>query len=292
MIVEPQKGWLRILHIRGVLMSYGRLLLHRATAWLGSAVVAAVMMTRPALADDLQVLVGAKLWANEWTSWTPVQTSTAPIDVIQSISSNSHVAVIPQISAFYDRWLVAASYFVGTDYSLGGDINPVTPGQLSALIATRKEADANLGYYIFPSLALTVGYKQIQQDFVHIANPEYYKWTGPTVGVTASAPLQGTPISMYGTFAYGRLGLHASSADFSTPPGHHYFNADYVLGELGVSYAIRTPLRGLSFSMTLGYRAQIVSTRKFDVATGFGGFQPVDLHDVTQGPAFSLLARF
>jgi hypothetical protein len=275
-------------------MSKGRATARR-TAWFGYT-VAAITLSAPVVAEELQFTVGAKIWANEWTSWTPVQTSSAPIDVIQSISSNTHVAVIPQVNVFYGRWLAAASYFVGTDYSLGGDINPVVPGQLSALIATRKEADANVGYYLLPGLALTLGYKQIQQNFVHVANPEFYKWTGPTIGVLASAPLQGGPFAMYGTFAYGRLGLHASEPDLTDPTlkqfARHYFNADYFLTELGVSYGWQTPMKGVALSVTCGYRVQVVSTRKFNLETGFGGFQPVDLHDLTQGPAFSVLVRF
>jgi hypothetical protein len=266
----------------------------RPPLWLGCALAAAIVAA-PAAAEELQLTVGAKIWANEWSSWTPAQTAT-DVYVIQSIASNTHVAVIPQVNAFYGRWLVAASYFVGTDYSLGGGVTPAN-GQINPFVATRKEADVNVGYYVLPSLAVTLGYKQIQQNFVHISNPEFYKWTGPTIGLLASAPLQGGPLSMYGTFAYGRLSLHASEPDLLDQDvrqfAHYYFNADYFLSELGVAYGMRTPVKALSLSMTLGYRIQVVATRDFNLETGpGGGFQPADLHDVTQGPAFSVLARF
>jgi hypothetical protein len=266
----------------------------RRTATLASYALAAALSAQVDAAD-LQFTVGAKLWVNEWTSWTPAHTAT-DVYVIQTIASNTHVAVIPQLNAFYGRWLVAGSYFVGTDYALGGGVTPTT-GQINPFVATRKEADVNVGYYVLPSLALTLGYKQIQQNFVHIANPEFYKWTGPTIGLLASSPLQGGPLSVYGTFAYGRLGLHASEPDLLDPEvqqfAHYNFNADYFLTELGLAYGTPTPLKGLSLSVTLGYRVQVVSTRDFNLETGpGGGFQPTDLHDVTQGPAFSVLARF
>lgn len=236
-----------------------------------------------AWSDEPQFTLGAKIWPNEWTTWTPVATGTNTIQIIQSISSNTHVAVIPQASVRYDNWLATASYFSETTYSVGGDVNPTT-GALTALSASRMEFDGNLGYYLLPSVALTVGYKEIHQDFT----PLLYRWAGPTVGLAASAPLRGA-LGMYGTFAYGRLRLTAPLPDAA---GDTHFNADYLLGELGLAYGIPTPLSHLSFSVTVGYRAQIVSTRKFDVSTGFNGYEPVDVHDITQGPAFSAFARF
>jgi hypothetical protein len=185
----------------------------------------------------------------------------------------------------YGSWLATASYFANTTYSLGGDVSPTT-GSLGALSAQWKEIDGNLGYYILPSLAVTLGYKQIDQDFTNPNLP--YRWVGPTVGVAASAPLRGA-LGLYGTFAYGRLRLEAPVPDAA---GETHFNADYLLGEFGLSYGVPTPLSSLSFSVTLGYRAQIVSTRRFDVSTGFDGYQPVDVHDITQGPALSVLGRF
>jgi hypothetical protein len=96
-------------------------------------------------------------------------------------------------------------------------------------------------------------------------------------------------LSLYGSFAYGRLRLDAAVPDDA---GRTRFNADYLLGELGLTYAVNTPLSHLSFSITAGYRVQVVSTRKFELSTGFDAYEPVDTHDVTQGPAVSLIARF
>jgi hypothetical protein len=179
--------------------------------------------------SDLLVTVGAKAWANEWTSWTPVPGGgDAGVQVIESVSANTHVAAIPQASVRYGDWLVAGSYFANTTYSLGGVVNAGS-GLLESLNTSRKEFDGNVGYYILPSLAVTAGYKQIEQDF----GIDHYKWSGPTVGLAASAPLKGS-LGLYGTFAYGRLSMKASVADVT---GRDSFNADYLLGELGLPMA-------------------------------------------------------
>jgi hypothetical protein len=256
-----------------------------ASSWLSVFVICCMgtVARSEAGADDLQFTVGAKTWANEWTSWEPVGTGHNTIRVLESIAADTHWAVIPQASLRYQNWLVSASYFANTDYSLGGSIEPST-GQLTALKAARKEVDGNVGYYLLPSLALTLGYKQITQNF----GTNSYEWKGPTVGVAGGASLHGA-LALYDTFAYGRLRLTASAPDDA---GGNHFNADYILGELGLSYGINTPLSHLSFSVTAGYRAQFVGTRKFALSTGFGGYRYVDLHDFTYGPAISVLARF
>jgi len=244
-----------------------------------------LVLMRTAWADDPQVTIGAKIWANEWTSWTPVPTGINTIDVIESISANTHVAVIPQASLRYDNFLATGSYFVKSNYTLGSEISGTT-GQLNALEVKRTEYDGNVGYYVLPTLALTVGYKHIDQDFQDPNLP--YKWSGPTVGLAGSAPLQ-FGLALYGTVAYGRLRLSLPIRDAA---GDSHLNADYELAEAGLAYGIDTPLSHLAFSVTAGYRVQVVSTRKYQVSTGFDAYEPVDVHDVTQGPALSVLARF
>lgn len=238
----------------------------------------------PAGAEELQMTVGAKAWAAEWSSWTPVGTGTNNITLIQSIASNTHIAYIPQVSARYGQFLATASYLASTDFTLGGDVNPTTPGGLGALTASRKEVDGNLGYYLLPSLAVTVGYKQIEQSF----SLQRYTWRGPTLGLSASWPLRDS-LAAFATAAYGRLQMNASAPDYA---GRSDFKADYILSELGLSYGFDTPLKRLSVAITAGYRIQVVSTREFAVSTGLGGYQPVDLHDITYGPTVSVLSHF
>jgi hypothetical protein len=241
--------------------------------------------------SDLQMTVGAKVWANEWTSWTPIPGGgNAGVQVIESVAADTHVVAIPQASLRYENWLAAGSYFAKTNYSLGGAVNAGS-GLLESLELSRREFDGNVGYYFFPSVAVTAGYKQIEQDF----GIDHYQWTGPTVGLSGSAPINGS-LGLYGTFAYGRLTMKASATDVAK---RDTYNADYLLGEFGASYGVATHAQRLSFTATLGYRVQIVSTRRYDlstgltdVSTGIPAFTSVDVHDITQGPALSILARF
>jgi hypothetical protein len=246
--------------------------------------ICALFASQAGAADrpEAQFAVGIKTWANEWTSWDPIPSGHNTIRIIESVGSSTHWSVIPQASVRYGNWLAAASYFVNSDYTLGGRVDP-SIGTVGALSASRHEVDGNVGYYVLQGLAVTLGYKQIEQKF----GPDRYKWTGPTVGLAASAPMQGA-LSLYGTFAYGRLQLNASTSDDS---GESTFHSDYLLGEVGLSYGFNTPLH-TSLSIIAGYRVQSVSTRRFNVSTGFSGYAPVDVHDTTQGPVVSVLARF
>jgi hypothetical protein len=275
-------------------MQLHRVEARRSSALCSLALLAALMSPYRAAAvdwSDLQVTLGAKVWANEWTSWAPTPGGgTTGVQVIESVAANTHVAAIPQASVRFGDFLATTSYFVKTNYSLGGAVN-ASSGLLQTLNTPRRELDGNVGYFVLDTLAVTVGYKQIEQQF----GIDHYKWTGPTIGLLASAPLRGS-LGLYGTFAYGRLTMKASVPDVAR---RDRFNADYLLGEFGLSYGVTTPASWLSFTFTLGYRAQIVSTHRYDLATGLTdattgipASQAVDVHDITHGPALSILARF
>jgi hypothetical protein len=228
--------------------------------------------------------VGVKAWENQWTSWYPALAGngTTRIKVVETVSSDYHFALIPQASVRYGDWLLSGSYFTSTNYSLNGIIDPETgfPGSLSA---TRKEWDAAAGYYVLPGVAFTLGYKQIEQEY----GPETFKWEAPTIGVSGSAALR-SPLALYGTFIIGFPRMHASVVDDA---GNNSYSANYLLGEFGASYSIA--VRGkLGLTATLGYRAQTVTTKDYAVATGFNGFATVNVHDITQGPTFGVIARY
>jgi hypothetical protein len=251
---------------------------------VGCALLALASGTHNAWSEDLDFTIGVKLWAAEWSSWQPVQAgNSSNISLVQSIAANTTIAPIIQGSLRYGRWITAASYFIDTSYSLGGSIDTGT-GVLRTLPASRHEVDANVGYFLVPGFAATLGYKQIEQNF----GGSPYKWSGPTVGLSGGAPVYRS-LSMYATFAYGHLNLSAPVPDAS---GSTSGSADYILGELGLSYGFDTPLRPLSLTVTLGYRIQIVSTRSFAVGAGLYGSEPVDIHDVTYGPAIGVSGRF
>ena len=240
----------------------------------------------PVIADDdttLQATVGVKAWENEWTSWYPVLNPASATRVVEPIDNNFDFVLIPQASLRYGDFLVAGSYFVNKTYSLSGAVDP-TSGNPVELSPRRHEFDVNGGYYVFPSLAITAGYKRVEQDF----GSSRYTWSGPTIGLSGSAQLHG-PIAVYGAFAYGFMRLHASVPDDADQTS---YDADYTLGEVGLAYLIPTQSSLLSFSVSLGYRVQTVRTRDFAIATPHSGYADIGVHDVTQGPALGVVTRF
>jgi hypothetical protein len=247
-------------------------------------------------ADDgsdpqLTVAVGLKAWLTQWTTWYPAAsvtpvTSTNGIRVIEPQNSDTQLALIPQVSARYGDWLASAGYLTNTNYSLSGVVDP-TSGNSNPQSGSRQEFDASTGYYFFPSLAVTAGYKRIEQDF---GAGYSYVWSGPTLGLTATAALR-PHFSLYGSFAYGYLNLKTAEVAGDSL-GKTSFHADYTVGEFGLAYASSIGSTHLSYSALLGYRAQIVITRNFALSSGFGTYSCVDVHDVTQGPALSVLVRF
>jgi hypothetical protein len=246
-------------------------------------------------APSAQFTLGAKIWDTQWTSWDPVPSrsleTTGPVTVIQPVSSNNHVEVIPQASVRYGNWLGSASYLVNTTYFLTGAIDPESGNSLS-VSALRKEFDANLGYYILPSVAITVGYKQITQIFGQGSRfPEPFKWTGPTIGMAGSAVIR-PHLSMYGAVGVGFFRLRIDE-QLQDAAGDVRFDANYALAELGLAYSVPTPISRMSFTVTLGYRVQIVTTKNYALSSGFSnGRTYVDVHDTTQGPVLSMVGRY
>ncbi len=251
-----------------------------------------------ARADDqpsAQFTLGAKVWDTQWTSWDTVPsrsvvTNGGPVTVVEPVSTNNHFAVIPQASVRYGNFLGSVSYFANTTYNLTGAVDPESGAPLP-VSALRRELDGNFGYYVLPSVAVTVGYKQIEQTFGPSSTaPQLFKWTGPTIGLSGSAPLR-AHFGLYGAVGVGFLKLKVDE-QLHDAAGNTSFNALYTLGELGVSYSVPTPTK-FSFTVTLGYRAQIVTTEKYALNNGFSnGYNSVDVHDTTQGPALTFVGRY
>lgn len=271
--------------------------LDRACVATALVLLVSVCLIRSAWADDqpgAQFTFGAKVWDTQWTSWDTVPSRSlvtgGPVSVIEPISDNNHFAVIPQASVRYRDFLVSASYLVNTTYNLSGAVDPES-GQSLPVSAERKEFDANFGYYVLPSVAVTVGYKQINQTFGPSSSaPELFKWSGPTIGLSGAATLR-SYFGLYGAVGVGFLKLRVDQ-QLADASGNTSFNAIYTLGEAGFAYTVPTSTK-LSFTVTLGYRVQIVTTEKYSLNDGFSnGRTTVNVHDTTQGPALTLVGRY
>jgi hypothetical protein len=242
----------------------------------------------PVRADDSSAesewafAAGAKLWENTWESWIVVPTpfNRGSREVTETINSNTKVAVIPQLSIRYGDWLGTVSALTPTNYTL-------TPSWGTPLAASRYEIDGNLGYYMLPGLALTAGYKQVEQKFGGT-----FKWHGPTVGASGTAGL-GKGFSLYGTVGVGYMKAELPFADGADQTS---LNANYVLGEAGVAYSFGALGRlTRSLNVTLGYRSQTLTTRGYglaDTSTTPPTVSRQDVRDTTQGPTLSVVAVF
>jgi len=235
--------------------------------------------------EDIHLTAGLKTWLSNWTSWGVDQTvyNGASFGTISPLDGGASTSVIPQLSLRYGTWLLSTSYMTSTSYDLSS-AQPVGP--LRNVRASRREVDGNVGYYVIPELAVTVGYKKLDQDVGGT-----FSWSGPTVGLTGSAPMGLTGLGAYGTLGYGvfRLNAPASSADAN---GRTQFNASYLNAELGLAYSFRE-----RFTVTLGYRSQTVRTSGYALGsvslTNPAPAQPyaaTQLTDFTQGPTLGLAA--
>jgi hypothetical protein len=160
--------------------------------WRVAAVLLCGLFQVPALAaegtgEGFSVTVGTKVWVNEWSSWgTPTiggQAEVVPID------SSTKVSLIPVVSLRFRDFYASFSTLLDTSYALSGQAQ-------NSIDASRKEFDANVGYYVLPGLGVSVGFKSLSQTF----GGANYRWSGPTIGASAAAPIRGE------IAAYGSLG--------------------------------------------------------------------------------------
>jgi hypothetical protein len=244
--------------------------------------------------DPLIFSAGLKTWTHAWDSWitsptgTGVALGTLRYQVVQSVHSNLKTSATPFASVRQGRWMASLSHMQETSYTLQ---DASTPGGFG-VSATRQETDASAGYYVLPTVALTLGFKRLNQDF----GADRYQWSGPLLGSSASAPVA-PGWSLYGTVGLGRLQARFPESQRDAA-GHSRFGASYRLGEFGVAHGIPMDggfLRAVAF--TLGYRTQTVVTSGYALAVSQADHSTsvnsrTDLVDTTQGLALSLSAAF
>lgn len=225
--------------------------------------------------------LGAKAWANTWTSWeiNRVQSGGSSLQAITPVSANPEIAFMPVASLRYQRAFITASAMTETEY--------VLESSLVSRPGLRSETDVNIGYNVLSGLSLSAGYKQLIQDV-----GGKYTWSGPTLAVSVSAPLQ-SGLSVYGTYGMGWMTVEMPNADAS---GATSLDADYSLSEFGLAYSLgREKVGGfMGLTLTLGYRTQIVQTRDYALSSLPSGtvYATDDPRDFTQGFAFSAIGNF
>jgi hypothetical protein len=234
------------------------------------AAMAALPLSNAMAADgDFSATVGLKAWVNNWSTWNGfvgMDNSFNDVAHVYNVESSNTTSWIPSVSVRYKDFMVGGSYFAKRSYDIGPGFRDVK----------REEFDLIGGYYILPTLAIIGGYKEVDQWF---ANGKY-KYSGPIVGFSASAPLT-SGFSLYGTAAVG-LG----SMDAKRPSGTTT-DADYRLGEVGLAYAFNVGGGVKSLIGTFGYRSQVIVTDMSGSAlSGLKG------RDTTEGFTLGLVAAF
>jgi hypothetical protein len=212
------------------------------------------------LPDDIRATIGVRAWRSDWTSWfDPAHGSY--------IGAEGATVVTPVASLRYHDFLLSGSYTIEKDFTFRG-FNPGEP----SLAAPRKEYDVNVGYFILPSVAAVIGYKQIEY------NVGAYTWEakGPTIGLSGSAPLVPWS-SLYGNIAYGRLKMTDNDA-FSGTRGK------YLLTEFGLAFPLGHWDPSMSaFVLTAGYRYQ-----KLGSYPNRNNYPNRELFEYTQGPVVGI----
>ena len=202
---------------------------------------------------DVHGTIGVRLWRSDWSTW---------YDVYEYRHADMASTVVPVASVRYKDFLLSGSYVLRKEFEFPGTTNPIP--------VKRKEYDVNLGYFIYPGLAATVGWKNITYD-----NRGYHWVTkGLTVGLSGSAPIAPV-VSLYGNLAYGRPKINDRGVYFNDT------HAKYLLTEVGLAF----PLGQLSNSMsgvvvTAGYRYQRVGA--------VPKFTSVEVFEYAQGPVIGI----
>ena len=249
---------------------------------------------------DFSVSIGTKLWFNEWTTWdTPDITNVTGQRVITSHDSGDfkEFTPIPVFSIKYQDLFVSASYFSHTNYNfptLNSDVE-------------RLEWDVTAGYYVLPPyLALTVGFKRIEQQFSSLD----FDIDGPTVGFAGAVPMK-WGFSLYSSFAYGFMKNESDFFEIRTRglldvPGSGDDDRDsqYWLVETGIAYTHNLqnlPVNLLLSSATVyaGYRHQHIETDDVGICSSSnaniclpGGNTADDGLDITRGMVIGVNLSF
>jgi len=188
-------------------------------------------------------------------------------------------------------FLGSMTYFVPTSYSGEGGLSKSVE---------RSELDINVGYFIMPSVLLSIGYKKGKIDRISDRDDidTEQNIDAILVGLSATAPLTDR-LSLYGNFAYGFGRTESEQKDARREDS---YDSRYAIGELGVSMRLfeSSPNAFLkSASASIGYRVQSYTID----GSGFGTYAgPIDLiplsttkQDIrtsTNGVVLALIATF
>lgn len=215
---------------------------------------------------DFSATIGLKVW-NAWWQTGVTNSGVFGNNALQ-LTSNGTPAVIPSLTVKYKDYFINGSYFTATNFGFPSYTD--APGLVTTtLSAKRTEADVNVGWYFIPQVAVTLGYKEVKQDYstAGVAGISTSKYTTPTIGVSGSAKIGESGAFMYGNGVHG-LSVRASGNGFA---GVAFGGGKYSGSELGFGWQFAQGV-----TATLGYKYQTLSgfyngVRGNDITSGFIG---------------------
>jgi hypothetical protein len=244
------------------------------------------------LGKDVTLAIGMKFWFNTWQSangsYGPEQGAN-----VQSYVSDPNVAFIPSISLKIKDFFISTSYLGAPEYTFPAYSDTLiltSSGTTTAYTlnhettAKRTESDTNIGWYVTPNLALTLGYKIVTQEITDkrsgtgllsttfVQKPTY---AGPTIGFIGSVPI-GEGFGLYGNLALGKLDMEYEGSSYT-------YKTDYVSTEIGIGYKGKS----LPLSFTVGYRFQSIEQKMPDYSLPDSPGTPIS-PDVTKGVTFGV----
>lgn len=225
--------------------------------------VTAIALAATAFAHAQQaaptVSVGLRAWHTQWDTFS-YDTNQFGDPVVTQAPARDKLVLLPVLSMRWRDFTGSISLYPSTDHDF-----------VSGERGTRKEFDVNVGYFVTPGVALTLGYKKVEQG----GSSGVYALSGPVAGVSGTAPL-GRDLALYGSFGMGWMKSTASSTV--------KFDADYRLSEFGAAYTLPTSTFVKAVTFTLGYRTQVLTSKNATASQ--------DGRDLTQGFTFGALASF
>lgn len=239
--------------------------MNRKLAARAALMAAAFLSAGSAFAQEgFHLTLGVKAWANYWETGFPVDDrNNTGTNVIAASNDSPKVAAIPSVSMRWGRFVASVGYFVKTEYEFTAftDYQNFTCAGCSATVvrvastAERKELDANIGWFIHPQVAVTLGYKQVDQIYKTTftapglifppSDPDKTKNTAVTLGILGSAPIGGG-FALYGNVAAGPA--KAEFVDSTSEKLEGYYHSS----EFGFAYGFG------GAAITLGYKVQVI----------------------------------
>ena len=227
--------------------------------------------------EGMNLVLGLKLWQSQFSIQIPFPVTVGG-ERLTPVESEAALVFIPQLSLRYRDWVATLSTQIAKDYSI------LFYDGSSLLTIGRSEVDFNLGYYVVPGLAASLGYKRFKLKLDNATD----SFTGPTFGLSGTAPL-GSDLSLYAAAGFASLKDSAPARAGLASPGSR---AKYQLTEVGLAYALSGASIARTAGLTLGYRTQTLKAPTTLRGTTPGSSYKADARHQSSGVTLGLVAAF